>query len=52
MTKLPIEVWVERLAGPLESLPMDGAGFRERDRLVHGKLDDLLHPVSLRQGDI
>jgi predicted nucleic acid-binding protein len=37
-----IELWVDRLAGSLQILPMDGACFREWARLMHGQADDLL----------
>jgi predicted nucleic acid-binding protein len=37
-----IEVWVDRLAGSFQVLPMDGACFREWARLMHGQADDLL----------
>jgi predicted nucleic acid-binding protein len=37
-----IEAWVDRLAGSSQVLLMDGAGFREWARLMHGQPGDLL----------
>lgn len=42
-----IELWVDRLSGSYQVIPMDGACFREWGRLMEGRPDRLIEDVMI-----